>query len=140
MARVSETSPVGTEVKSIFASDADAGANGDVSYKIISGNRLKTFSINGTTGIIYLDKPLDREQVADYVLGVEANDGGGDDRVLTSYASVIIIVSDENDNAPVFTNKELVLTLPEDAPVGGKVFLFNAEMGRANKKTLPMFH
>ena len=126
MARVSETSPVGTEVKSIFASDADSGANGAVTYKIISGNRLKTFSINSTTGIIYLDKALDREQVADYVLGVEADDGG-DGLVLTSYASLIIIVSDENDNAPVFTNEELVLTLPEDAPVGEKVFLFNAE-------------
>lgn len=127
VARVSESATVGTEVKTVFASDLDSGVNGEVSYSIVSGNRQRMFSINSTTGLISLARPLDREAVADFVLAVEARDGG--DVSMRSAASVIIIVSDENDNAPRITNSALVLSLPEDAPVGQKVFTFNAQDG-----------
>ena len=36
---MAESAKIGAEVKAIFASDADSGVNGDVSYSIISGNR-----------------------------------------------------------------------------------------------------
>ena len=122
---MAESAKIGAEVKAIFASDADSGVNGDISYSIISGNRQRKFSINETSGVIYLMQPLDREEEADYVLAVEARDGGTPS--MTSFSSVIIIVSDENDNPPKITNSDLVLTLAENAPVGQKVFVFNAE-------------
>ena len=126
VAKVSESAEPGTEVKAVFASDADTGDNGAVSYSIVSGNRDRAFSVNSSTGVVTLERPLDREAAADYVLTVEARDGGAADQ-LSSAASLIVIVADENDNAPRITNTDLVLTLPEDAPVGQRVFGFRAE-------------
>ena len=125
VAKVSESAEPGTEVKAVFASDADTGDNGAVSYSIVSGNRDRAFSVNSSTGVVTLERPLDREAAADYVLTVEARDGGAEQ--LSSAASLIVIVADENDNAPRITNTDLVLTLPEDAPVGQRVFGFRAE-------------
>ena len=126
VAKVSESAEPGTEVKAVFASDADTGDNGAVSYSIVSGNRDRAFSVNSSTGVVTLERPLDREAAADYVLTVEARDGGAAEQ-LSSAASLIVIVADENDNAPRITNTDLVLTLPEDAPVGQRVFGFRAE-------------
>ena len=123
--RISESARPGTEVKALFASDLDSGDNGVLHYRIVGGNRNRKFSINATTGILYLEAELDREDTASYVLLIEAEDGGTP--ALTAGCSVIIIVSDENDNSPRITNSRLSLTLPEDTAVGNKIFYFSAE-------------
>ena len=125
VARISEAAEAGTEVKAVFASDDDLGDNGAVRYRITGGNRLRVFSINSTTGVITLSGSLDREEESEYVLSVEAEDGGTP--ALSASASVIVIVADENDNSPRITNTVLQLTIAEDAPVGEKVFTFHAE-------------
>ena len=125
MAKVLESSIVGTEVKAIYAADLDSGTNGQLSYGIISGNRQKKFSINSTSGIIYLAGGLDREEATEYVITVDAKDGGEPSK--SSSCNVIIIVTDENDNPPKISNTELTLTLAEDTAVGQEVFSFHAD-------------
>ena len=123
--RVSETASPGTEVKAIFASDLDSGDNGVLHYRIVGGNRERQFSLNATTGILYLAASLDREETANYVLRIQAEDGG--QPALSASCSVLVIVQDENDNPPRLTNTRLSLTLPEDTAVGEKIFYFSAE-------------
>ena len=125
VARVSELAEIGTEVKAIYASDLDSGTNGQLRYGIISGNRQKKFSINSTSGIIRLAGELDREDVSEYVITVAARDGGKPER--SSSCTVIIVVTDENDNPPKIANTELRLTLAEDTAVGKEVFALHAE-------------
>ena len=94
---VSESLPVGSTVVQVQAMDADAGANGMVTY---SSDISSEFALNSTTGAVTLRAPLDHEQTQSYRFTVVASDGG---RPLhTSTATVVVNVRDENDNRPVF--------------------------------------
>ena len=124
-ARISENTEPGSEVTSVFAVDDDLNNNGEIRYSITSGDRTRHFTINSTTGTLYLDKPVDRELVDTYVLSVLARDGGTPAK--TSTATVRVSVQDENDNRPEITNKDLQLTLAEDATIGQEVFRFYAK-------------
>ena len=46
-----------------------------VSYSIVSGNVRNAFTIDVRTGEIKVARDLDREDMHQYVLGVEASDG-----------------------------------------------------------------
>ena len=75
---VSESLAPGSPVLQVFASDADAGANGAVTYEI---NRRQSegdgpFSIDAHTGFLRLERPLDFEQRRVHELVVQARDGG----------------------------------------------------------------
>lgn len=48
----------------MFASDLDSGENGNVTYSIERGDRLKQFAIDKITGQIIVFAPLDREAVS----------------------------------------------------------------------------
>lgn len=54
---------------------------------------------------LIVNKALDREITAQYVVRVAATDGG-----FVSYASVIITVLDDNDNSPVCSQVSAVCT------------------------------
>lgn len=49
--------------------------NSVVSYMIVSGNVKDAFTIDEKTGEIKVARDLDREDIYQYVLGVEASDG-----------------------------------------------------------------
>lgn len=95
------------------ATDSDAGANGQVRYRIV--NHPDLFVI-GTNGSIYTKVPLDREQRSQYDLLVEASDGAVDPRRTTLVLS--IQVTDIDDNSPVFSKQTYVVNVPENTPVG----------------------
>lgn len=78
------------------------------------------FSIDESSGIIILEKPLDREMKAVYMLTVKASDHGLP-RKLSSVTNVLISVLDINDNPPVFEHREYGATLKEDITVGTEV-------------------
>ncbi|KAF7987537.1 hypothetical protein HCN44_003299 [Aphidius gifuensis] len=69
-----------------------------VTYKIRSGNINQLFGINEKTGNIYVNGEIDYEITSEYTLIVEAS-------INESYeitTTVIIIIENTNDNAPVF--------------------------------------
>ena len=95
------------------AVDPDAGANGQVRYRIVNHPDLFMVSDNGS---IYTQVPLDRELRSQYDLVVEASDGAVDPRRTTLTLS--IQVSDIDDNSPVFSQQTYVVNVPENSPVG----------------------
>ena len=130
VAKISEAAKVGTEVKTVFAMDNDAGNNGLITYRILSGDRGGVFGLNATTGFLWLNKSLDRETAAHYLLVLEATDHPdmehGNGLARTSQSQLEVIVTDENDNPRRILNKDLTLTLAENTTVGQTVYKFNA--------------
>nr|8EGW_A Chain A, Protocadherin-16 [Homo sapiens] len=87
---VSESLAPGSPVLQVFASDADAGVNGAVTYEI---NRRQSegdgpFSIDAHTGLLQLERPLDFEQRRVHELVVQARDGGAHPELGSAFVTV----------------------------------------------------
>ncbi|XP_062422490.1 protocadherin-15-like isoform X1 [Pungitius pungitius] len=93
---ISEAMRIGAILLNLQATDRE---NDPITYRIVSGDSQKVFNLSETIGLLLLRKPLDREVTDQYLLVVTASDGnpGG-----TSTATVNIVVTDVNDNDPVF--------------------------------------
>uniref|UniRef100_A0A8C5XYH6 FAT atypical cadherin 1 n=1 Tax=Microcebus murinus TaxID=30608 RepID=A0A8C5XYH6_MICMU len=116
---VFENTEPGTLLTRVQATDADAGLNRKISYSLLNSADGQ-FSINELSGIIQLEKPLDRELQAVYTLTLKAVDQGLPRR-LTATGSVIVSVLDINDNPPVFEYREYGAAVSEDTLVGTEV-------------------
>lgn len=95
-----ETLPVGSELVTFQATDADLGINSEIAFSIGAGNMHDTFRIDPQLGTLYLEKHLDFEMQRSYHLNITASDQGNPS--LVSSISFVITVEDANDNAPVF--------------------------------------
>ncbi|XP_075902585.1 protocadherin gamma-A11-like isoform X27 [Nelusetta ayraudi] len=124
-ASVPENAPIGTVVVTVSATDADEGLNGDVTYNFghISDDIKSTFMIDQKTGDVTLKTNVDYETAHSFELRITAKDGLG----LTSYAKVIIDVTDVNDNAPVIYLKSLTTPIPENVSPGSEVGIINVQ-------------
>ncbi|XP_029298086.1 protocadherin gamma-A4-like [Cottoperca gobio] len=124
-ASLPEHSPPDTLVINVSATDADEGVNGDVTYDLshVSDDDEKLFSIDPKTGQIRVTGEIDFEENSSFEMRVEAKDGLG----LTSYAKVIIDVTDVNDNAPVIYLKSLTNPIPENVSPGTEVGIINVQ-------------
>ncbi|XP_058268029.1 putative protocadherin beta-18 isoform X21 [Hemibagrus wyckioides] len=122
---LAENAPIGTEVVTVSAEDADEGANGAVTYEFshIQDNAAQLFRIDKLTGQIRINGDIDYEEEKYYEIGVQAKDGSG----LASTASVIIDITDVNDNAPKIILKSLKNPLPENVIVGTEVAIINVQ-------------
>ncbi|KAF3693195.1 Protocadherin Fat 4 [Channa argus] len=102
----------------VLAIDADSDSYGTLRYNITEGNTDNFFTIDHENGYLSTTASLDRENISEYSLTVEAAEL--DNPIHKTKATVIILVLDRNDNAPRFS--QIFLTrLPEDAPVGHSV-------------------
>ncbi|XP_026185840.1 protocadherin gamma-A12-like isoform X10 [Mastacembelus armatus] len=124
-ASLPENSPPETVVIKVSATDADEGVNGDVTYDFghISDDDVNVFSIDTKTGEIKVTGVIDFEERRSFETRVKAKDGLG----LTSYAKVIIDVTDINDNAPVIYLKSLSNPVPENVSPGTEVGIINVQ-------------
>uniref|UniRef100_A0A8C5LM18 Protocadherin 15 n=1 Tax=Jaculus jaculus TaxID=51337 RepID=A0A8C5LM18_JACJA len=93
---ISEAMRIGAVLLNLQATDREGDP---VTYAIENGDPQRVFNLSETTGILTLGKPLDRESTDRYILIVTASDGRPDG---TSTATVNVLVTDVNDNAPVF--------------------------------------
>ncbi|XP_033948112.1 protocadherin gamma-A11-like [Pseudochaenichthys georgianus] len=124
-ASLPENSPPDSLVIKVSATDADEGLNGDVKYDLrhVSDDDESIFSIDAKTGEIRVTGAIDFEEITYFEMRVEAEDGLG----LTSYAKVIIDVTDMNDNAPVIYLKSLTKPIPENVSPGAEVGIINVQ-------------
>ncbi|XP_054890848.1 protocadherin gamma-A10-like isoform X36 [Poeciliopsis prolifica] len=124
-ASLPENSPIGTVVITVSATDADEGVNGDVTYDFahINEDVKKKFTIDRKIGEIRITEPVDYEVTTSYEIRIKAKDGLG----LSSYAQVIISITDVNDNAPLVSLKSLTNQIPEDTPSGTEVGIINVQ-------------
>uniref|UniRef100_A0A672MBA3 Cadherin EGF LAG seven-pass G-type receptor 2-like n=1 Tax=Sinocyclocheilus grahami TaxID=75366 RepID=A0A672MBA3_SINGR len=113
---VRENLEIGYEVLTVRATDGDAPVNGNILYHLLNNNNgtNDVFEIDSRSGVIRTRGLVDRETVESYVLLVEANDQGRDPGPRSATATVHIIVEDDNDNAPQFSEKRYVVKVPED--------------------------
>uniref|UniRef100_A0A3P8T540 Cadherin domain-containing protein n=1 Tax=Amphiprion percula TaxID=161767 RepID=A0A3P8T540_AMPPE len=124
-ASLPENSPSDTIVINVSATDADEGVNGDVTYDFghVSEDDVNVFSIDPKTGQIRTTGVIDFEEISSFEIIVEAKDGLG----LTSYAKVIIDITDINDNAPVIYLQSLTNPIPENVSPGTEVGIINVQ-------------
>ncbi|XP_064018297.1 protocadherin gamma-B5-like [Pogoniulus pusillus] len=100
-AYVAENNAAGAQVLRVLARDADAGANGRVSYWLEGGSAGEApppVSVEAQSGAVYAQRSFDYEQCREFAVAVRAQDGGVPAR--SSTATVRIFVLDRNDNAP----------------------------------------
>ncbi|NWV70323.1 PCDGH protein, partial [Malurus elegans] len=102
-AYVAENNAAGALVLRVQARDADAGANGRVSYWLAGGSAgaagaAPLVSVEARSGALYAQRSLDYEQCREFAVEVRAQDGGSPAR--SSTATVRVFVLDRNDNAP----------------------------------------
>ncbi|XP_045535482.1 cadherin-87A [Papilio machaon] len=114
-AAVLENSDAGTSVLTVIAVDKDEGEFGEVTYNI-SGELSNLFTIDTNTGMISIAEGavIDRENITDIYLRAVATDNAPPQIRKTTSVPVHIKVVDENDNAPVFTQKVYKSTIAEN--------------------------
>uniref|UniRef100_A0A3B3VZY9 Cadherin domain-containing protein n=1 Tax=Poecilia latipinna TaxID=48699 RepID=A0A3B3VZY9_9TELE len=124
-ASVPENSPPETLVITVNATDADEGVNGDVTYQFghVSGIDVSLFSIDPKMGQIKVTGEIDFEENNSFEIRIQAKDGLG----LTSYAKVLIEVTDVNDNAPAIYVKTLSNPTQENVSPGTEVGVINIQ-------------
>lgn len=105
-----------TEVIRVRATDADRGSQGQLLYSIPHGIADDLFIINQTTGVISTTSPLDREKEQTYLLTVYVLDNFFPK--YTDSTTVIINVTDKNDNTPFFVRSNYEVKIPENNPPG----------------------
>ncbi|NXC25982.1 PCD15 protein, partial [Campylorhamphus procurvoides] len=93
---VSEAMRIGAVLLNLQAFDREGDP---IRYLIQNGDPQQVFNLSQSSGLLALAKPLDRESTDRYILIVTASDGRPDG---TSTATVNIVVTDVNDNGPVF--------------------------------------
>lgn len=115
---VPEDTSLGTVIIRVTANDGDDSghAHGRVVYSIISGNTGFFFYISADNGAIQLARSLDREVSSSYTLVVEATDGEN-----PVNATVLITVTDANDNEPVCSSSSYSTAVREDVGPGTSV-------------------
>ncbi|XP_072486681.1 protocadherin beta-2-like [Notamacropus eugenii] len=126
--KIPENTSPGTVFVLENAQDLDAGSNSLLNYTM-SPNSLFHIQIRDTSeGRRYpeliLDGTLDREELSEITLTLTAVDGGVPPRSGT--AQVRVVVLDVNDNAPVFTQSQYKVQIPEDSSIGSKVVTVSA--------------
>ncbi|XP_069387867.1 protocadherin-10b isoform X3 [Paralichthys olivaceus] len=98
---VSEKAAPGTVIALLSVTDRDAEENGQINVEILGDVPFKLKSSFRNYFTILTDGPLNREQAESYSVTVVARDKGTPS--LTTSKSIRVQVSDENDNAPTFT-------------------------------------
>ncbi|XP_045141066.1 cadherin-10 isoform X2 [Echinops telfairi] len=124
--RVLESSPVGTAIGSVKATDADTGKNAEVEYRIIDGDGTDVFDIvtekDTQEGIITVKKPLDYESRRLYTLKVEAENTHVDPRFYYlgpfKDTTIVKISIEDVDEPPVFSRSSYLFEVHEDIEVG----------------------
>ncbi|CAB4070046.1 PCDH15 [Lepeophtheirus salmonis] len=118
--KVKESAPKFTSVIEAKAKDPE---NSPLTYEIIGGNDLQHFTIQESTGIIRVMKPLDRENITNYNMDLGGKFG---------LSSLQITVLDENDNDPKFLDLPYSFRVSEGAykKLIGKVTATDVDKGQ----------
>ena len=114
---IPESYDVGAEIARVSATDRDrTGPNGQVRYFITEGNSLGLYVINAVSGAITVEKDLDYETKFSHVLTVTARDMGLPSK--ESSMEFRVILTDVNDNPPMFDQSEYTVYVKENTPSG----------------------
>ncbi|XP_077122306.1 protocadherin gamma-B2-like isoform X33 [Ranitomeya variabilis] len=110
------------------AEDLDVGVSSLISYRLSENQYFALGEKVSTDGSVFpeliLEKPLDRETQNKHELILTASDGGNP--VQTGTALINIIITDFNDNSPVFTQDVYKVSVRENIPVNSTILQVSA--------------
>ena len=118
---VMENQAIGNNVLNVTATDKDRD---QVTYSLKKTDD-NVFGVWPNSGMIYIMGVLDRETTSTYTLLVVAKDNGKPEQ-LTATATIQIVVTDVNDNAPVFFNDIYMFSIIEGNYAGALVGFVSA--------------
>ncbi|XP_048459396.1 protocadherin gamma-A11-like isoform X10 [Rhincodon typus] len=126
--KISELAAPGARFALEYARDPDVGTNSLQTYQLVA-NEYFVLNVDSRGGdvklpVLVLERALDREIQSTHRLELIAKDGGVPPKSGT--AEIIIVVQDENDNAPIFPNSVYKISLLENSPKEKLVIKLNA--------------
>ncbi|XP_072006247.1 protocadherin gamma-B1-like [Engystomops pustulosus] len=125
---ISESTSPGAQFVLQKAEDPDVDVNSVISYRLSTNQYFTLGEKVSTDGSVFpeliLEKPLDRETQDKHELILTASDGGNP--VQTGTALINIIVTDFNDNSPVFTQDVYKVSVRENIPVNSTILQVSA--------------
>ncbi|XP_029312580.1 protocadherin-15-like [Cottoperca gobio] len=127
---ISEAMRTGATLLNLQAVDRERDP---ITYEIHSGDAHGHFALKQNSGYLVLYKPLDRESLDYYTLVVTASDGHPDG---TSTATVNIVVTDVNDNDPLFDSSlpvNLTVIEEQDNAYVGQVKATDPDLGASGQ-------
>ncbi|XP_064810541.1 protocadherin alpha-8-like isoform X11 [Oncorhynchus masou masou] len=114
--RVKENAKVGTAISLVSVLDKDGGKNGVVHCEVENKVPFKLETNYKNYYSLVVDGPLDRETASQYNVTITAKDEGTPP--LSSTSVITVEVSDENDNAPHFSENVINVYVKENSPIG----------------------
>uniref|UniRef100_A0A8C4YEY1 Cadherin domain-containing protein n=1 Tax=Gopherus evgoodei TaxID=1825980 RepID=A0A8C4YEY1_9SAUR len=121
---VPEDAPPGTVVALISVSDRDSGDNGKVTCSIPPNLPFRLVSTFKNYHSLVLAEAVDRERVSEYKIVVTARDEGAPS--LSASSSILVAISDVNDNAPAFPRPVYTVFVRENNPPGAHLLTVSA--------------
>ncbi|XP_074924131.1 protocadherin gamma-B5-like isoform X21 [Chelonoidis abingdonii] len=121
---VAEDSVPGTVIALIKVRDQDTGENGEVTCHIQHKLPFKIAVSSNSYYKLLTDSPLDREGTPEYNITITATDKGSPP--LSTQKTILLQISDINDNAPVFEKPSYTAYVPENNPSGASIFSVKA--------------
>uniref|UniRef100_A0A4W4GU15 Protocadherin-8 n=2 Tax=Electrophorus electricus TaxID=8005 RepID=A0A4W4GU15_ELEEL len=119
IAHITEAAAKDSFVALISTADKDSGANGQVHCTLYGHDHFKLQQAYEDSYMIVTTAPLDREKIPEYNLTVVAEDLGSPPfRTIKQYT---IRLSDENDNAPVFSKPIYEVSVVENNAPGAYI-------------------
>uniref|UniRef100_A0A3B1IFK0 Cadherin domain-containing protein n=1 Tax=Astyanax mexicanus TaxID=7994 RepID=A0A3B1IFK0_ASTMX len=115
MSSVSEDTKPGTGFALVTVSDQDSGTSGKVDCRVTALPFKLQSSYKNSYSLI-VNEPLDRECVSQYNVTIVANDEGIPP--LSSTMVLHVLVSDVNDNVPLFPALVISINVQENSPAG----------------------
>uniref|UniRef100_A0AAQ6IRH7 Neural-cadherin-like n=1 Tax=Anabas testudineus TaxID=64144 RepID=A0AAQ6IRH7_ANATE len=122
-ARVPENTNEDATILELSAVDPDTGTYGQLTFNVVAGDPQQQFYMVSRrlnqTGTLRLKKKLDFEKPGEqrFNLTIKVEDSD-----FSSLIHCVVLVEDENDNAPVFSPiSHMLSALPEDIPAGTSV-------------------
>ncbi|XP_063909335.1 fat-like cadherin-related tumor suppressor homolog isoform X4 [Zophobas morio] len=126
---LSEGITPGSFVLSVLATDIDGPEHSKLRY-ILSGDGMDNFLLDKDSGHLKTVTYLDREKQSKYTLTAHVHDKEKPNWKCSS--QIELIISDLNDNAPLFSLPYYSVSLPEDVEVGTlvtKIHATDADIG-----------
>ncbi|XP_040297537.1 protocadherin gamma-B1-like isoform X18 [Bufo bufo] len=125
---MSESTSPGARFVLQKAEDIDVGVNKLKSYMLSANQNFALGEKISSDGSVFpeliLEKPLDRETQNKHELILTASDGGNP--IQTGTALITIIITDFNDNSPVFTHDVYKVSVRENIPVDSTILQVSA--------------
>uniref|UniRef100_A0A3Q2YVN2 Protocadherin gamma-C3 n=1 Tax=Hippocampus comes TaxID=109280 RepID=A0A3Q2YVN2_HIPCM len=126
--KIPESVAVGTRFPLESAEDPDVGSNSLKTYTLMKNEHFSLKFKDEKNGLtapeLVLEKSLDREKMSTHQLLLTGLDGGNP--LKSGTCKIIIDVLDNNDNFPVFDEKEYKVSLKENSTKGTLVLTLKA--------------